>query len=389
MQENDTLTHNETKKIKRTVSERLLGIGSRVFVWSTLFFILYALRSFFLLIFLTFVFAYIQSRLVNRLEPRLKSRRLSSIFASLVMVGVIILAAGFIVPKVANEAQMFVEKFPSYIGAIDRELIKIEQNYPSISSFLAFTNVEHEFIDGVGQSRAAGLLHAGLNQLLGKGQGSGENIRYLLSTTRNIGSTLLGFGSAFLLSLLFSFLIVLDLPKLSNAVKGLAQTKLRFVYREVAGSIHSFGKVMGQALEAQLFIALLNTCLTAIGLWILGLSGKVAFLSLIVFLCSFIPVAGVFISSLPICLVALQQGGWFLAFVAACYIIIIHMIEAYILNPKIYGQHLHMNPVIVLIILTVGGKMFGVWGLVLGVPLCTYLFGHAIRYQHDHKNHVI
>ena len=60
-------------------------------------------------------------------------------------------------------------------------------------------------------------------------------------------------------------------------------------------------------------------------------------------------------------------------------ITIIHIIEAYIINPRIYGHHMKMNPVIVLIILTVGGKLFGVWGLVLGVPVSNYLFRHAIR----------
>ena len=64
---------------------------------------------------------------------------------------------------------------------------------------------------------------------------------------------------------------------------------------------------------------------------------------------------------------------------AIAFITVIHMIEAYILNPLIYGAHLRMNPVLVLGILTIGGKLFGVWGLVLGVPLCTYFFGHYIR----------
>ena len=49
-----------------------------------------------------------------------------------------------------------------------------------------------------------------------------------------IASPILGIGSAFLLSLLFAFLIVLDLPKLSRAIVGLANTKIGFIYDEVA-----------------------------------------------------------------------------------------------------------------------------------------------------------
>ena len=166
---------------------------------------------------------------------------------------------------------------------------------------------------------------------------------------------------------------------------ALADTKIGFVYNEVAPSITSFGAVLGRAIEAQLFIAMLNTFLTGIGLLLLGLGSKLAFLSLIVFGCSFIPVAGVFLSSVPICLMALQQGGLFLAFMAVILIIIAHMVEAYILNPRIYGHHLRMNPVVVLMILTMSGKLFNVWGLILGVPICTYIFGHAIQYQNKHN----
>jgi predicted PurR-regulated permease PerM len=61
----------------------------------------------------------------------------------------------------------------------------------------------------------------------------------------------------------------------------------------------------------------------------------------------------------------------------------IHGLETYVLNPMIYGHHMHMNPVLVLIILTVCGTLFGVWGLLLGIPVMNYLFRHAIRYPVD------
>jgi predicted PurR-regulated permease PerM len=60
-------------------------------------------------------------------------------------------------------------------------------------------------------------------------------------------------------------------------------------------------------------------------------------------------------------------------------IAVIHALETYVLNPQIYGHHMHMNPVLVLIVLTIGGKLFGVWGLVLGIPIVNYFFRHAIR----------
>ncbi len=95
---------------------------------------------------------------------------------------------------------------------------------------------------------------------------------------------------------------------------------------------------------------------------------------------------GVFISSIPICLVALQtNGGLQTMFLAILLITGIHIVEGYVLNPSIYGTRMRINPVIVLIVLTISGKLFHFWGLILGVPVFTYLYGHAIPYKSDSK----
>ncbi|MCO6432291.1 MAG: AI-2E family transporter [Deltaproteobacteria bacterium] len=357
----------------------------RVLVWGLIFGIVYLLRSFFLLIFLTFVFSYVQANGVMRLESRIKNRTARVVLAALVLLTLLLSVGAFLVPHVKEQAQIFADRYPGYLQNLDGEILNLADNYPAVREFLQLHFPEH--LERNGAPRVAGeprrSLASELIQLsLGFGDGEGQDgVREVIGAFRNIGAYLFTLGSAFLLSLLFSFLIVLDLPALTKSVKSLATTKLGFVYEEVAPSVRDFGTVLGRALEAQLFIAILNTVLTALGLMLLGLNEKIAFLSLIVFLCSFIPVAGVFISSLPICLVALQESGFGLMFLSVIMITVIHMIEAYILNPRIYGHHLHLNPVVVLIILTIGGKMFNVWGLVLGVPICVYIFGHAIQYK--------
>ena len=77
--------------------------------------------------------------------------------------------------------------------------------------------------------------------------------------------------------------------------------------------------------------------------------------------------------------------GFGLMLAAVAMILIVHFIEAYFLNPKIFGHKLHMNAVLVLIVLTIAGKLVGVWGLILGLPIVNYLFGHAIRYRESRQ----
>ena len=91
------------------------------------------------------------------------------------------------------------------------------------------------------------------------------------------------------------------------------------------------------------------------------------------FFCSFIPVLGVFLSTVPICLVALPAGG--LALVLKCIgmVLVVHAVEAYVVNPRITGSLVHLNAVFVLTILVVGEHFFGLWGLLLGVPVAVTL----------------
>jgi predicted PurR-regulated permease PerM len=359
--------------------ELFFSMLSKVLVWGSIFGVVYLLRSFSLLMFLVFVFSYIQSNVVNKLEPWVANRpvRVSLVgalfLASLVMVG------AFLIPQFRAQAIGFANNFSTYAQTLDREVVRVTEDYPFVAEFVPVAPPQ-DLANGqwdIRRSTLARLMHP----LLGiseKDTDHGEAVKSTLTTVGNIGSTLLAISSQFLLSLLFSFLIVYDLPNLKKGVMSLQHTRLGYVYEEVSDSLVSFGRTLGRAFEAQIVIAIANTVLTAIGIWVINIREELAFISLIVFFCSFVPIAGVFISSVPICLLALQQGGVTKVMIAIVLITLIHMLEAYVLNPRIFGHHLRLNTVVVLILVTISGKIFGLWGLVLCLPIATYIFKDAI-----------
>lgn len=380
MQQNNSLFHSLPQPWNQ-----ILPHVAALMVWGMLFGVIYLLRSFFLLLFLTFVFSYIQAQSVNRLAPYIKNRILRVLLVALVILSVITAAGIFLVPKVKKQTEVFVSQFTTYLARVDQEIFTLTARYPLLGEI--FPEISGTSSDEETEKRT--LKHSPtatmLQQLLRLGDadapGGPQNLSHVLGTLGNIGGKIASVASAFLLSLLFSFLIVLDLANLGTSVHSLESTKLRFIYQSVTPNIRDFSLVLGKALEAQLIIAIINSILTAVGISLLGLGEHLAFLSMIVFFCSFFPVIGVFISSIPICLIALQTQGLQTMLLAILLIIIIHLIEGYILNPRIYGSYMRINSVIILFILTIGGKLFGVWGLILGVPVCTYVFGHAIRFR--------
>jgi predicted PurR-regulated permease PerM len=325
------------------------------------------------------VFAYIQAHAVEKLSANIRSRTLRVVLVGVMFLGLVVGVISFLTPHVRDQSTALVHSLPQALRQLDSTIYQLRETSPLLGEIIPPMPKNEEGVPlgwDVKRSQSAQIIES----LMGIASSDNDeaDMKELIERIRAVTGHGLALGSSFLLSILFSFLIVLDLPELTRGVQRLKDSRVAFIYEEVGHSIAEFARVLGRALSAQFYIAILNTVLTALGMTILGIGKSAAFLSVVVFFCSFIPVAGVFISSFPICLLAFQKGGIGLMFGAALLIWIIHLIEAYILNPKIYGHALRVNPVLVLIILTLGGKLFGVWGLVLGLPVCTYIFGRAI-----------
>lgn len=203
-----------------------------------------------------------------------------------------------------------------------------------------------------------------------------KSIRSYIAATISLISKLLGASTKVVLkavlSLLFSFMVMWDLPVIVRGVRRLKTSRLSFMYDELAPIVMQFGSVLGKSFEAQGLIALVNTTLTTAGLLVLSIPG-VGFLSLVTLLCSFIPVAGVFVSTLPMCVIALSEFGVAKALAVIVMVILVHLVEAYVLNPQIYSAHLHLHPLMVLAVLYIAEHSYGIPGLLLAVPVAVYI----------------
>lgn len=346
----------------------LIPLGRRLTIWGVFFGLIYLLRSFLPLVFLTFVFAYMAEHGVQGLAHRIQSRKARTAIVFTTMIAILTAAIMFIAPKLKDQAVVFVNNLDKYEQSVDASIADLKKQGDFWQNVLKDVTAKGVFGQVVGASNGA----------------TGEEARPLAATLLTIFKDIATVATTFLLSLLFAFLIVADLKRIGRGIASLHETKLARFYAEISRTVFRFGGVLGRFIEAQFAIALVNTVLTSIGMWMLGIP-NMAFLAGVVFICSFIPVAGVFLSTAPICLVALDQSGIGLVLWVVVMVCVVHAIEAYILNPIIFGAHLHMNPVLVLAVLLIGHKLFGVWGLLLGVPTVTYFFGHAIRHDDESR----
>ena len=175
-------------------------------------------------------------------------------------------------------------------------------------------------------------------------------------------------------ALLLSIFMLIEWQGVKDGIASLRNTRVRPVYDEIAPGVVALGKLIGKSFQGQVIISFFNACFTLFALWLIGVEYKFI-LALVVFVFSFIPVLGVILSGLPLCTIALLQpgGSLLIAFQVVVAIAIIHLIEGMILSPRIIGKIGHLHPVLVIAILLVAEKFFGMWGLVLGVPVAIYI----------------
>lgn len=132
-----------------------------------------------------------------------------------------------------------------------------------------------------------------------------------------------------------------------------------------------FVATFGKVIEAQFIIALVNAILTTIALWILGFP-QLMTLSIMVFLLGLIPVAGVIISLVPLTIIGYSIGGVEYIFYILVVVIIIHALESYVLNPKLMSAKTNLPVFYTFIILIFGEHFFGIWGLIVGIPVVMF-----------------
>lgn len=383
----------------------------RVVIWVILFGLLWLLRDFFTVVFLSFVLAIVAAPMA---EVGVRRLRLPH-WAAVTLVYVIFLVVlgsfvRFVVPSVAAEVNRMIENLPATEATLIETKNRLVRRYPALRepingylrSALADDRLQIVELELISERQRLNLTAAEVaaaaentapptgalaeyfnrqDQLLLNALVAVQRQR-VSQYAPTVTVMLYRATATTLLALLFSYLILIDLNRIRAGISRLRNSRVGDFYEEAAPPIARFGILLGRAIEAQAAIAVVNTVLTLVGLLLLDIP-LMAMLSVIVFICSFVPVLGVLISTTPIVLVALNTGGPALSLAAIALVIVIHAIEAYLLNPIIYGKHLKLNPVLTLIILYVGYHAFGLWGMLLGVPVARYfihdVFGVPFR----------
>lgn len=184
-------------------------------------------------------------------------------------------------------------------------------------------------------------------------------------------STIGSFGFTVFMSMILSFFFTIESKQMTAFSKRFLTSTYGWFFQDINFFATKFVNTFGVVLEAQFFIALCNTVITTIILAIMQMP-QLATLAIMIFILSLIPVAGVIVSVIPLTILGYTVGGFRYVIYILVMIVVVHALEAYVLNPKFMSSRTELPIFYTFVVLLAGEALFGVWGLIVGVPIFTF-----------------
>lgn len=349
---------------------RFLILGA---LWLFIFIVLIAFRGVMLPFATAALIAFLIAPAVNRLSQlSIRGRHLPRWVALLlVYAGFFLVVYLFLitaVPQLYRELARISKDAVDWANSLTPQ--RIRELSRSVEEWLNARGVPVAFASGEDEAPPPGMglsvnLEVAMRQAVGRVSSLfKENLGNILTVSRNIiTSVLAGVFMTFFMLMVAAF-FSLDFQAIRSYCRTLippeydadAKVLVKRIERSLAGVV-----------RGQVTICLVNGTLTFVGLILFGV--RFAFLlATIATLFSLIPIFGTILSSVPIVLIGLSQS-WKQGFAMLLWIIGIHALEAYFLNPKIMGSAARIHPVVVAFALLAGEHFYGLIGALFAVPL--------------------
>lgn len=332
--------------------DKLLGTLLSVFSMAAPFFIGIAI-AFVVNVFLKFyeekVFAFL-----NRRNSKIwnKCRRAVCVVLSfltlIIILGAIIL---FVIPELASSLQVLVNSAPTYINRLSNEIIKFLQKH----------NITQEQINSIKIDWPSVLSK--VTQVTTDFMGS------IFSITASVANGVFTMAMSFI----FCMYMLFGKEKLISNLKRLLYAFLpsRVAKRTIEISSLS-NRIFSNFVRGQLTESCIWFFLVYIGMNLLQLPYTIL-ISCIVALCSLIPIIGPYISMFTAGFILLLVNPWYTLYYIV-FFLILQQIEGNLIYPRVVGTSIGLPPIWVLLSIILCGNLFGILGILLGIPVFSILY---------------
>ncbi|QBI20990.1 AI-2E family transporter [Egibacter rhizosphaerae] len=200
----------------------------------------------------------------------------------------------------------------------------------------------------------------------------------LLGGLSGLATGVVTLGLAIVVGPFIAAYLLWDLPRVRRWVQGLLPPSHRAEVNKVGRQL---SEVVGGYIRGQLIVAAYVGIATSIGLAIVGLPFWLV-LGVVAGVTNLVPLVGPFIAGALGVGIALLTDGVGLALVVVAVMTIVQQGDNQIVSPLVMGRTVRLHPLVVLLALLVAGTLYGIFGLIVAVPIvaaANVLAGHFWR----------
>ena len=193
-------------------------------------------------------------------------------------------------------------------------------------------------------------------------------------------SFVMGLVGLTVIGLYIVFLLV-DYQKVNQNWKDLLPPASR---EAVTGFVSDFSSAMNRYFRAQGIVALIVGVLFAVGFLIIGMPMAIL-LGLFIGLLNMVPylqIVGLIPAFFLALIHTLETGSnlWMIMALTGLVFVVIQIIQDAILVPRIIGKEMGLSPAIILLSLSIWGKLLGIFGLLIALPMTCLLLAYYRRF---------
>lgn len=323
---------------------KILGAAAPIIIGCAIAFVLNIL--------MTFYERHIFKNPKNKFVVKIK-RPLSILISFLTLAAIIAVILWLILPQLISAIEMLIQQLPT---ALQNLVAWFDQTNILSDDFVAI-------LSGIDfKSQIEKIVSA-----ITGGVGDALNVAVKVVT-----SVFSGIVTAFF-SIIFSIYILFSKEKLGAQFKRLMKIylketlceKIQYVLKIANDCFHNY--ISGQCIEA-----LVLGVLCMIGMFIIRLPYAPMISALIAFT-ALIPIAGAYIGAIVGAFLILMVSP-IKALIFLIFIIVLQQFEGNVIYPKVVGSRMGLPAIWVLAAVTIGGGIYGVLGMLLGVPIAATVY---------------
>ena len=191
-----------------------------------------------------------------------------------------------------------------------------------------------------------------------------NSIGTIIGITGQIGGVIIDALTVLVLTIFFAN----ELPGLPERVSWLFKPSHRAT---ASATISKMLEKIGSFVSGNLFTSVICTITTYIGLLILGIPYSIP-LAMWAGITDLIPNVGAFIGALPAVIIAFTISP-VIGILTIALFLVYQQIENFLITPKVMQRAVNLSPASVLIATLIGGKLAGVVGVLLALPIAAIL----------------